>query len=221
MPRPRSDSRDRLVHSARTLLRRQGYHGTGLAQIVEHSGAPRGSVYFLFPGGKEEIAVAAVDDWAGELDALLRQTREQSPTARAWITTLAGHFSADLRSSDFTEGLPVTTVTLDSVPASPALTVACRSAYERWLATLTQGLQGYAVPAAEARTLATLLLAALEGAAVLCRAYRCTGPLDSIAARLLELLPDPVADGVPPRSRRPAEAADRDDRPRQPAEVIG
>jgi len=58
------DTRARIVHSARTLLRRQGYHGTGLAQIIEHCGAPRGSVYFLFPGGKEEIAVADVDDWA-------------------------------------------------------------------------------------------------------------------------------------------------------------
>jgi len=197
MPRPRSDTRARIIHSARTLLRRQGYHGTGLTQVIEHSGAPRGSVYFLFPGGKEQIAVAAVDDWAEELDALLHKTRDMSPSARAWITTLAGHFSADLRSSDFTEGLPVTTVTLDSVPASPALTVACRSAYERWLTTLASGLQTYAVPAAQARTLATLLLAALEGAAVLCRAYRSTEPLDSVFARLLELLPAPVTAGSP------------------------
>jgi len=190
MPRPRSDTRARIVRSARTLLRRQGYHGTGLAQIIEHSGAPRGSVYFLFPGGKEEIAVAAVGDWAGELDTLLHKTREASPSARAWITMLAGHFSADLRASDFTEGLPVTTVTLDSVPASPALTTACRSAYERWLSTLTDGLRLFDVPEAQGRALATLLLAALEGAAVLCRAYRSTAPLDDTAAHLLTLLPE-------------------------------
>jgi TetR/AcrR family transcriptional repressor of lmrAB and yxaGH operons len=195
MPRPRSDTRARIVHSARTLLRRRGYHGTGLAQIIEHSGAARGSVYFLFPGGKEEIAVAAVGDWAEELDTLLHKTRESSPDARAWITTLAGHFADDLRSSDFIEGLPVTTVTLDSVPASPALTTACRSAYEQWLTTLTGGLLHYDVPAAQGRTLATLLLSALEGAAVLCRAYQSTAPLDDTAARLLTLLPAPVTTG--------------------------
>jgi len=111
--------------------------------------------------------------------------------------TLAGHFSADLRSSEFTEGLPVTTVTLDSVPGSPALTAACRSAYERWLTTLAQGLQTFAVPAAQARTLATLLLAALEGAAVLCRAYGSTEPLDNISAHLLQLFPAPVTTGSP------------------------
>ena len=189
MPRPKSDTRARIVHSARTLLRRQGYHATGLAQIIELSGAPRGSVYFLFPGGKEEIAVAAIAGWAEELDALLAKTRAASPDARSWITTLADHFSADLRSSHFTEGLPVTTVTLDSVPASPALTTACRSAYDRWLRTMTNGLHEYGVP--DAPSMATLLLAALEGAAVLCRAYQSTTPIDDTTHRLLTLLPTP------------------------------
>ena len=190
MARARSDTRDRIVRSTRTLLRRQGYHGTGLAQILEHSGSPRGSLYFLFPGGKEEIAVAAVDEWAGELDAVLRQAREQSPSARAWIATLATHFADDLTASGFTEGLPVTTVTLDSVPASPALTTACHAAYARWLSTVAEGLHAYGVPPARSQTLATLLLGALEGAAVLCRAYRSTAPLDDIVAELLPLLPE-------------------------------
>ena len=189
MARARSDTRERIVASMRTLLRRQGYHGTGLSQIIEHSGAPRGSLYFLFPGGKEEIAVAAVGEWAEELDAVLRRTRAESPSARAWIAALAALFAADLQKSDFTEGLPVTTVTLDSVPASPALTRACHGAYARWLSTVAEELQGYEVPAARARTLATLLLASLEGAVVLCRAYRSTDPLDDTATELLPLLP--------------------------------
>ncbi|MDT5033461.1 MAG: TetR/AcrR family transcriptional regulator, lmrAB and yxaGH operons repressor [Actinoplanes sp.] len=197
MPRPRSDTRARIVRSTRTLLRRQGYHGTGLAQIIEHSGAPRGSVYFLFPGGKEEIAVAAVAEWSDELDTVLRTTHAACASARAWVAALAALFAADLRSSQFTEGLPVTTVTLDSVPASPALTAACHAAYSRWLSTAAEGLRAYAVPDRRAQTLATLLLAALEGAAVLCRAYRSTGPLDDVTAELLSLLPETVTTDRP------------------------
>src|SRR5436190_8484204 len=104
MPRPRSDTRERVVASARTLLRRQGYHGTGLAQILDHSGAPRGSVYFVFPGGKEGVAVAAVRDWSAEVDALLHRLRADSPTAESWVRAIAGHFADELRRSDFTEG---------------------------------------------------------------------------------------------------------------------
>jgi TetR/AcrR family transcriptional repressor of lmrAB and yxaGH operons len=189
MPRPRSDTREKIISSARTLFRRQGYHATGLAQIIEHSGAPRGSMYFLFPGGKEQVAVAAVTDWTATLDELIRATRADSPTARVWIERLAIHFADELRASDFTEGLPVTTITLDSVPASAALTEACRTAYDTWLGTLTEGLRDYGVPADRADGLAKLMLAGLEGAAVLCRAYQSTGPLDRIVPYVLSLLP--------------------------------
>jgi AcrR family transcriptional regulator len=189
MPRPKSDTREKIINSARTLFRRQGYHGTGLAQIIEHSGTPRGSMYFLFPGGKEQVAVAAVTDWTATLDELIRTTRADSPTLRVWIERLATHFADELRASDFTEGLPVTTITLDSVPASAALTTACRTAYDTWLATLTEGLLDYGVPEERADGLAKLLLAGLEGAAVLCRAYESTEPLDRIVSYVLSLLP--------------------------------
>jgi AcrR family transcriptional regulator len=188
MPRPRSDTRERIVASARTLLRRQGYRGTGLAQIIEHSGAPRGSVYFLFPGGKEQVALAAVADWEAEVDVLLRRLRAEHTSAAGWVAAISDHFAGELAASEFTAGLPVTTVTLDSVPGSRALTEACRSAYETWVATLVEGLVGYGVPADRAPALATLLLASLEGGAVLCRAYRSTAPLDAIVGYLRDLL---------------------------------
>lgn len=189
MPKPKSDSRARIVHSARDLLRRQGYHGTGLAQIVADSGTPRGSVYFLFPGGKEEVAVAAVDDWSAEVDGLLRRLRADCATGAQWVAAITDHYAGELAASDFTAGLPVTTVTLDSVPGSPALAEACRHAYETWIATLVEGLTAYGVPADRARPVATLLLASLEGGAVLCRAYRSTEPLAQLVPYVSALLP--------------------------------
>ncbi|MCU7729922.1 TetR/AcrR family transcriptional regulator [Actinoplanes sp. KI2] len=185
----RSDTRARIIASARTLLRRQGYHATGLAQIIEHSGAPRGSVYFLFPGGKEQIAVAAIAEWTVEFDRLVREFRAEHGTARAWVEAMAEHFANDLRSSGYIEGLPITTITLDSVPTSAGLTVACRNAYDVWLTALTDGLLAYGEPAERADRLAKLMMASLEGAAVLCRAYQSTAPLDQIVPFVLDQLP--------------------------------
>jgi TetR/AcrR family transcriptional repressor of lmrAB and yxaGH operons len=145
-------------------------------------------VYFLFPGGKEEVAVAAVDDWTVEVDGLLRRLLVGCPTAASWVAAITEHFAGELAASGFTEGLPVTTVTLDSVPGSPALAAACRHAYDTWLATLVEGLTGYGVPADRAGPLAILLLAALEGGAVLCRAYRSTEPLVTLVPYLSTLL---------------------------------
>jgi TetR/AcrR family transcriptional repressor of lmrAB and yxaGH operons len=186
---PKSDTRARIITSARTLLRRHGYHATGLAQIIEHSGAPRGSVYFLFPGGKEQIAVAAIAEWTVEFDRLVRELSAEHGTARAWVAAMADHFANDLRASGFTEGLPITTITLDSVPTSAGLTVACRNAYDAWLTALTDGLVAYGEPAERADRLAKLMMASLEGAAVLCRAYQSTAPLEQIVPFVLDQLP--------------------------------
>jgi TetR/AcrR family transcriptional repressor of lmrAB and yxaGH operons len=51
-----------IVDAAVRLFRRQGYAGTGLNDIVDTSGAPKGSLYHYFPDGKASIAVAAVEE---------------------------------------------------------------------------------------------------------------------------------------------------------------
>ncbi|WP_186762871.1 TetR/AcrR family transcriptional regulator [Lentzea tibetensis] len=187
MPRPRSDSRDKIVEAARVLLRRQGYHGSGLAQIIESSGAPRGSVYFLFPGGKEEIAVAAVEVSARTIPELITAAQQESATLREWIDSVVAHFAAELTESQFTDGCPITTMALDTAPASHVLTAALRGAYDAWLAAVAAALHAYSVPGAVVPGLAVTMLASLEGALVLCRVQQSVQPLHDVAAQLTTL----------------------------------
>ncbi|WP_168200748.1 TetR/AcrR family transcriptional regulator [Allokutzneria sp. NRRL B-24872] len=188
MPRPKSDSRDKIVDSARKLLRRQGYHATGLAQVIEDSGAPRGSLYFLFPGGKEELAVAGVRECIGEWVELIGQARAVSATPEDWISLMCKGFAEQLRDSDFTEGCPITTVVLDSVPTSEPLTEACRDAYSAWLGALAEGLVSYGIAQERADELAMLMLVSLEGAMVLCRAFQSTEPMERVIPQVLALI---------------------------------
>lgn len=188
MPRPKSDSRKKIIESARVLLRRQGYQGTGLARIIEDSGAPRGSTYFLFPGGKEEIAVAAVREATRDAVELIRTARGECGTAGEWVGRMSRFFAAQLEASGFTEGLPVTAVTLDSVPRSAALSEACRDAYAAWITELAAGLGEYGVPERRARGVAMLMLATLEGTMILARAQRSLEPFELVTGQLVDLL---------------------------------
>ena len=49
------------VQSAATLIRERGIHGTGLREVVAHSGGPRGSLGRFFPGGKTQLVTEAID----------------------------------------------------------------------------------------------------------------------------------------------------------------
>ncbi|MDZ4777160.1 MAG: helix-turn-helix domain-containing protein [Alphaproteobacteria bacterium] len=79
------DPKAAMIEAATTLFRRRGYEGVGVAELLSHSGAPRGSLYFHFPGGKEQIAIEAVTR-AGE-------AVRDGIRARSEITTSVEHSS--------------------------------------------------------------------------------------------------------------------------------
>src|SRR6476620_2085428 len=56
-----NETRATMIEGAIQLLATRGVHGASLLKVLEHTGAPRGSVYHHFPGGKEELILAALD----------------------------------------------------------------------------------------------------------------------------------------------------------------
>src|SRR5260370_17529182 len=86
MPR-RTDSRSRMIHAAAELFRQRGYHATTFSDVVRESGAPRGSTYFHFPGGKAELAREAIaragDEIEEMVDQAARHADDPGPLARA------------------------------------------------------------------------------------------------------------------------------------------
>ena len=56
-------TRQTLIETAATLFLRQGFHATGLSDILQAAGVPKGSLYHHFPGGKADLGIAAAD-WA-------------------------------------------------------------------------------------------------------------------------------------------------------------
>ncbi|MBD0382402.1 TetR/AcrR family transcriptional regulator [Paenibacillus sedimenti] len=188
MPKPKTDSRDRLIETAARLFQRQGYQGTGLSQIVEESGAPRGSVYFLFPGGKEELAIEAIEQSTLMVRKQIELAAGNSHSVEEWIRSLAAHFIEDLESSNYLQGCPISTVTLESVPDSPALQKACRLAYDLWIEDITIVLIRFGIHKEDAGELAVFLLSAVEGALILCRAQGSAKPLEIGTKLSIELV---------------------------------
>jgi AcrR family transcriptional regulator len=172
-----------MVRSAALLFREQGYSGTAFSDVIAHSGAPRGSIYHHFPGGKAQLAEEAVA-WAAEaiaarLDETLAQERDAASVLRAFLAP----WREVLERSDFRAGCPLVAVAVETdVP--PRLAAAAADAFAGWQRLLAARLRAASIPAARAAALASLTLAAIEGAVLLCRAQRSTAPLDAVAAEL-------------------------------------
>lgn len=180
-----------MVATAAELLRRQGYDGTGVSQVLEESGAPRGSLYFHFPGGKEQLAVEALATEgamiAKGIDLLLNSSDNVAEAVARVVEYLAG----DLERSDYTRGCPVAAVTLDTAVSSKPVRDACRRAFDRWESLIETRLRraGWAEDAAHEE--AILILAAIEGGLTLARSRRDPEPLRAVARRIRDSLAEP------------------------------
>jgi TetR/AcrR family transcriptional regulator, lmrAB and yxaGH operons repressor len=182
------DSRARFVETAAALLRRQGYHATGLSQIIEESGAPKGSLYFHFPGGKQALAQAALERSGQQMQAKLAAIVAAAPGPAAAILAVTNELANELEASRFQDGCPVATVALEAAAQVPALQAVCSASYARWQALIEGYLTQAGVPAARAASLANLVLSAVEGALLLSRAHADATPLRRVGETLAGLL---------------------------------
>jgi AcrR family transcriptional regulator len=174
--------RERMIGGAVRLLAQQGLQGTSFAEVLELTGAPRGSIYHHFPGGKQQLAEAAVR-YAGDFLAagVRAATRDDDPVAA--VRAFLGWWRRVLVKSDFQAGCPIVAVTVES-----QLAEAAADAFRRWQDALAAGLVSAGATPARAARLATLVVAAVEGATLLCRAGRCLDPLDDVIAELEDLI---------------------------------
>lgn len=182
-----TDTRTRILETTADLLRRHGYHGTGLKDILAESGTPRGSLYYYFPGGKEQLTLEAmlrgIDEVTGILEELMA-TGDPAGAVRAYAEATAERLEA----SDFAFGCPVAPIVLDLVGEPVALASACRRALTDWQRALREGFAAAGIAEARSTSLAVTVVSSLEGALILARAQRSTEPMLTVAGELTTLI---------------------------------
>jgi len=182
------DTRDRMIETTARLLQHRGYHGTALSDILEQSAAPRGSLYFHFPGGKEQLALEATRVAVEETSQALRAVFAKANGPAAGIRDFIKAAADIMRHCDYTFGCPVAGVILDATPAQKELAELCRAALEEWIELIEGALRKAGIPAKRARNLAILVEASLEGSMLIARAYRDTAAMMAIATELEQVV---------------------------------
>jgi TetR/AcrR family transcriptional repressor of lmrAB and yxaGH operons len=171
-----TNSREMTIRAAAKMFRQRGYHGTGLQDILKAAGSPRGSLYFHFPGGKEEIGIAAIAFYAEAVRGMMASAAKASKTAEGFLALVVQNTAADLRRNDYKEGCPIAAVALDTSGQSEALCAAARKAFQTWELEIKSGLERFDMNGKDAESIATAVLSQLEGALLLARTYRSLEP---------------------------------------------
>lgn len=182
--------RERMVFSAAQLIRRDGVAATGLRDVAEHAGAPRGSLQHYFPGGKEQLVNEAVE-WAGRYASkrIARFLATMSrPTPGRLFTAMVRQWIDEYRSAGFARGCPVAAATVDCADSVESTRAATAAAFAAWRRPIARELRAMGVPSGKADALATLMVSALEGAILMARAEQSVRPLRTVARELAPYL---------------------------------
>jgi TetR/AcrR family transcriptional regulator, lmrAB and yxaGH operons repressor len=174
--------RERMVASAVALLARRGLQATSFSEVLEHSGAPRGSVYHHFPEGKNQMIDSALDAaGATAIDVLDRKAGASAEEIASWFLHI---WREVLIRGKFEAGCAVLAVAVAA--ETPELLDHTARVFRTWRRRLTELLEQGGLTPTDAARFAATLVASSEGAVVLARAEQSLEPFDLVAEQLLE-----------------------------------
>jgi len=174
-------NRDALVRTAMRLFRRQGFAATGLQQILAESDAPKGSLYYYFPGGKEALGEAAVLLAGSLIEDLLTELAEKHRSPKVFLRAYCKVMAGWMEESGFRSGCPVATTLLETVPASESIGAAGKAVLDSWVAVIAGVFAREGMSARRAREKAESVVAGMEGALILARVRGSSKPILDLA----------------------------------------
>ncbi|WP_100333557.1 TetR/AcrR family transcriptional regulator [Bacillus alkalisoli] len=184
----KKSSKEKIIETASRLFQEQGYHATGLNQITKESGSPKGSLYYYFPEGKEQLACVAIENTtenvAFQIKEGLMSEDEPIKAIQTFILELANAFEEN----DKRIGIPVAAVALETANTSEVLRETCKKAYDKWHEIFASKLIKAGYEESEAKEAALVINALIEGAFINVLTRKNGDPLRLIAKYIPNIL---------------------------------
>jgi len=181
------DSKEKILFAASKLFQRQGYHATGLNQIIKESGCPKGSLYYYFPNGKEQLAVEAIERSKNQAIRELKQFLEQEED----VVKIMDLYLFENTKSDFNadyDGVPLALIALETSMFSEPLRIACKDAYGAIKQLLKEKFIASKWPSDMAEDVCSFILSIVQGSAVFAMTELSNEPLKTMHRQVMEYI---------------------------------
>jgi TetR/AcrR family transcriptional regulator, lmrAB and yxaGH operons repressor len=178
-------TRLKLLRAAVSLMRRTGLTGAGINEVVRESGAPKGSVYYFFPGGKQQIASEALDQYAHTVVEFIDATLRRKRTPASKVKALFDAFADRVEQGRYQSSCAAGAVCLDLDVGLEGLRDVVANCLDRYVDAIARHFE--CDDGRKSRSFAGLLLTAVEGAYIRSRAHRTSEPFREAGAWLAEI----------------------------------
>jgi len=172
-----SDTREKIINATCQLLEQKGFYAASINDIVELSEAPKGSLYYYFPEGKDQIAAEAVaasgTRTAERIAAAFKGKKHLAPALREFISVVA----EQMERSGFSAGSPLSVVSVETSATSGVINDACQKAYREILSAMAEAFTAFGLSGEASDDLAVLVVSIFEGAILLGRTFHSREPL--------------------------------------------
>jgi TetR/AcrR family transcriptional regulator, lmrAB and yxaGH operons repressor len=179
-----TDAREKAIQTAERLFRVQGYAATGLTQIIEESGSPKGSFYFHFPGGKRQLAIEVIAAYRDKTTAAFRMLADRAAgDPDKFIRTIAKAVANEMSASDWSCGCVAQTLAQELAPSDAEIADQLAALFDGWADVIASAICPAGTTPSSARQRAVVLVASLEGARTLARVQRSAAPFDAVVVQ--------------------------------------
>ena len=185
--------RERMVRAGLELFTERGFAAVSLIQVVERASAPRGSIYYHFPGGKRQLSIEVAASWRHTLEVAVGDLGERSDTAESLLEAYIDYFRRLMTSRDFTVGCPIVSLSSDvGEVGGEELRAAIAQTYTTIVDRLAVELMAKGIDRNRAPMIAGTVVPATQGALTMSRATRSTQPFDQLRAMVPSLFTEPT-----------------------------
>ncbi len=183
-----NNTKSRMIETTLRLIQARGLHGVSLNDILSESGAPRGSLYFHFPGGKEALVLKAMQSGIETASQALRESLAGAADPAEGVRAFFRAAAAEMTDAEYTFGCPVAPIILDAPEVSTELAAACRAGLEEWTRMYRDALEAAGITPARAARLARVIVASLEGALIMARSQRSSAIITEVGDEVAALI---------------------------------
>ncbi|TGL50416.1 TetR/AcrR family transcriptional regulator [Leptospira kemamanensis] len=181
------ETKQKMIEAMAELLEREGYERAGLTELGKETETPKGSLYFHFPGGKEELASFAIRHSGEELNGFFQSVFSKAESPIHAIKQVFHVLEERIVASQFQKGCPIATTAMETANSSQWVSLACHEVYTLWLKTFETYLVQNGFSNRIAKQVSLSLLSLWEGALLLAKLQKSPEPL-RMAEKTAELL---------------------------------